>query len=314
VEGQGVRNLWKYMLFLALAVPAVYAYAASQGEIAKPRWLDHISVAINRSLAAQPQAEISSVDPIAAAKVDEDLDYRIAERTKSPEGWRAFLTAHPDGPHAQSARAELDQLAPLTTASAPTDAQSPDTGAADTTIPSGSGVSSPLPSTEPDAATVASDEICRGDEDRLQQLSNSPTSDGVIRLLIELRCEKLRPQLLLLAKRLDTAPAAPAGAAQDASSDPPPAEVAPKRAAAQAAKSRTESRHRARPDAASRASEPRRRADHDKAASLPPFFPALFGAQPRNQSSRQARSGAHGSLPTSSDGGASATSGGGGDR
>ena len=39
---------------------------------------------------------------------------------------------------------------------------------------------------------------------------DSPTSDGVIRLLIELRCEKLRPQLLSLAKRLeDKAPSAP---------------------------------------------------------------------------------------------------------
>jgi hypothetical protein len=92
-------NLSKYMLFLALAVPAMYAYAPpSFKEIAKPVWLADISVAINSSLAAKPQAEIPAVDPIAAAKVDEDLDYRIAERTKSTEGWRAFLAAHPDGP------------------------------------------------------------------------------------------------------------------------------------------------------------------------------------------------------------------------
>ena len=85
----------------------------------------------------------------------------------------------------------------------------------------------PLPSTGSEAATVASDEICRGDEDRLQRLSNSPTSDGVIRLLIELRCEKLRPQLLSLAKRLDDkAPAAPADAAQDAPASVPPGPVA----------------------------------------------------------------------------------------
>ena len=96
---------------------------------------------------------------------------------------------------------------------------------ADTTIPSGN-VPPPLPSTGSDA-TVASDDICRGDEDRLQRLSDSPTSDGVIRLLIELRCEKLRPQLLSLAKRLDDkAPAAPADAAQDASSSVLPGPVA----------------------------------------------------------------------------------------
>src|SRR6202008_4584749 len=156
-------NRWKYMLFLALAVPAIYAYEPpSLEEMAKPRWLDDISIAINRSRAAQPQAEISSVDPIAAAKVDEDLDYRIAERTNSTEGWGAFLAAHPDGPHAQSARAELDQLGRPRTPSAPTDPPVPDTGAADTKVPSAR-VSPPLPSPGSDTATLASDEVCKGD-------------------------------------------------------------------------------------------------------------------------------------------------------
>lgn len=275
------------MLFLALAVPAVYAYAAAQGEIAKPQWLDDVSVAINKSLAAQPQAEIPSVDPIAAANVDEDLDYRVAQRTASIEGWRAFLTTHPNGPHAQSARAELDKLAPSAPSSAQMAAQAPDSGAADTEIPSGN-MSPPLASTVPDTATLTSDEICRGDEDRLQQLSNSPTSDGVIRLLIELRCEKLRPEVLSLAKRVeDKVPAAPAEAAQDASSNPPPAPGASKDASTEAAKSRTPgSQHRARPRVASHSSEPRRHANHEKAASLPPFLLTLFGPQPRNQPSR----------------------------
>ena len=102
------------MLFLALAVPATYLYARpSLEEIAKLRWLDDISVMISKSLAyAKPKAEVPPVDPIAAANVDEDLDYRIAQRTKSTEGWRSFLTAHPGGSHAQFARAELDKLAP----------------------------------------------------------------------------------------------------------------------------------------------------------------------------------------------------------
>ena len=241
------------MLFLAFAVPAIYAYAASRGEIAKPRWLDAIGIAISHSLAAQPRAEVPSVDPRAAARVDEDLDYRIAERATSTEGWRAFLTAHPDGPHAQSARAELDRLAPPVTRSAPTGVQAPDIGAVDTKVPSAS-VSPPLPSSGSDAVAPAADEICRGDEDRLQRLSKNLTSDGVIRLLIELRCEKLRPQLLSLASRLeDRAQAAQADAAQDASSGPAPAEVAPKTASAQALKSRrSESQHRARPRLASR--------------------------------------------------------------
>jgi hypothetical protein len=283
---------WKYMLFLALAIPATYAYAPpSFREMAEPRWLADIRVAISTSLAAKPQAEVPPVDPTAAAKLDEDLDYRIAERTKSTEGWRAFLAAHPDGPHAQSARAELDTLAPPMTPAAPMAVQAPDTSAADTTIPSGN-VPPSLPSTGSDPAALASEESCRGDKDRLQRLSNSPTSDGVIRLLIELRCEKLRPQLLSVAKSLsDKAPTAPADAAQDASSNPPPASGASKDASIEAGKSRTSgSQHRARPGVASRTSEPKRHANPEKAASLPPFLLALFGAQPKNSTIRQTRS------------------------
>ena len=272
------------MLFLALAVPATYLYARpSLEEIARLRWLDDISVMISKSLAyAKPKAEVSPVDPIAAAKVDEDLDYRIAERTKSTEGWRAFLAAHPVGPHAQSAHAELDKLAPPMTPAAPTAAQAPDTGAADTTIPSGN-VPPPLPSTGSDAATVASDEICRGDEDRLQRLSDSPTSDGVIRLLIELRCEKLRPQLLSLAKRLDDkAPAAPADAAQDASSSVLPGPVASTPPLPPPRMRTNEPSKRLRSTLSSRGVELKRHATPRTAPNLPELLLAFFGGGPRN--------------------------------
>ena len=293
------------MLFLALAVPAIYAFApTSFKELAKPRWLTDISLVISTSFAAKPEAEIPAVDPIAAAKVDEDLDYRIAERTKSTEGWREFLAAHPDGAHAQSARAELDALAGPVAPSTPAVAQAPDAGAADAKLTVDS-IPPSLPAPKSNAATLASDEICRVDQDRLQQLSSSPTSDGVIRLLIELRCEKLRPLLLLLAKRLDAAPAVPVDAAQDGSSNSPATQGASKGASAQEARSRAESRHRVHAGVASHSSEPRRRANREKAANLPPFLLALFGEQSRNPSSRQARSGGrfgpHGASSTSGD-------------
>ena len=106
---------------LAVAVAVIYAYVPLTGDdIAKLRWLDDINVIVNKSLAsAKPEAGVSPVDPIAAANVDEDLDYRIAQRMKSPEGWRSFLAAHPAGPHAQSARAEIDKLVPAKTRPAP---------------------------------------------------------------------------------------------------------------------------------------------------------------------------------------------------
>jgi hypothetical protein len=286
-------NLSKYMLFLALAVPAMYAYAPpSFKEIAKPVWLADISVAINSSLAAKPQAEIPAVDPIAAAKVDEDLDYRIAERTKSTEGWRAFLAAHPDGPHAQSASAELDKLALPATPSAPTPALGID--AVDTKIPSGS-VSPPPPSSGSDAATLTSDEACSGDEDRLQRLSNSPTSDGVIRLLIELRCEKLRPQLLSLAKRLDDkAPAAPADAAQAPASSALPGPVVSTARLPPPRMRVNEPQTRTRSTLASRGAQPKRQANHWAAPNLPQLLSALFGGPRNSTGDRRTRTGAGG--------------------
>jgi len=290
------------MLFLALAIPTTYAFAPpSFREMAKPRWLADISVAIS----AKPQAEVPAVDPIAAAKVDEDLDYRIAERTKSTEGWRAFLAAHPDGPHAQSARAELDKVAPPMTPATPMAAQAPDTGAADTTIPSGN-VPPPLPSTGSDAATVASDEICRGDEDRLQRLSDSPTSDGVIRLLIELRCEKLRPQLLRLAERLDDkAPAAPADAAQDAAQDASssvlPGPVASTPPLPPPRMRTNEPSKRLRSTLSSRGVETKRHATRWTAPNLPELLLAFFGGGPRNSTGVRRTQAAGGS---SSSGGA----------
>ena len=59
-----------------------------------------------------PAAEKTLVDKTSSENLDEDLDYRIAAQTNSPADWRAFLETHPDGPHAQTARAELERLVP----------------------------------------------------------------------------------------------------------------------------------------------------------------------------------------------------------
>jgi hypothetical protein len=55
-------------------------------------------------------AEKTPVDKISSENLDEDLDYRVARQTKSLAGWRAFLEAHPDGPHSQAAQAEIERL------------------------------------------------------------------------------------------------------------------------------------------------------------------------------------------------------------
>ena len=86
----------KYAFGLALSLAVIYAYAPlSLEDFAKPRWLDDISVIVNKSLApAKPEVR---VDPIAAANVDEDLDYRIAQRMKSTEGCGAQVLGHSSG-------------------------------------------------------------------------------------------------------------------------------------------------------------------------------------------------------------------------
>jgi hypothetical protein len=62
--------------------------------------------------ALAPTPEKQPVDKVSSENVAEDLDYRIAQHTKSLAGWRAFLEAHPDGPHAQAAHAEIERLSP----------------------------------------------------------------------------------------------------------------------------------------------------------------------------------------------------------
>jgi hypothetical protein len=70
------------------------------------------SVALISTALMPVKPEAAPIDAVASAKVDEDLDYRIAKQTKSIDGWRAFLVAHPEGTHAPAARAELDKLQP----------------------------------------------------------------------------------------------------------------------------------------------------------------------------------------------------------
>src|SRR3984957_1152776 len=158
-KGGRVGIIRKYAFGLALALAVIYAYAPlSLEDFAKPRWLDDISVIVNKSLLpAKPEVRVSRIDPIAAANVDEDLDYRIAQRMKSTEGWRSFLAIHPAGPHAQSARAALDKLAPAEKPPAPAAAQASNGGSSDTKTPSD--LASPdRPSSRSENAP---DEICK---------------------------------------------------------------------------------------------------------------------------------------------------------
>ena len=69
-----------------------------------------IVVPVMTALAPAPEKLV--IDNVSSANVAEDLDFRMARHTDSPAGWRAFLEAHPDGPHAQAARAVIDGPSP----------------------------------------------------------------------------------------------------------------------------------------------------------------------------------------------------------
>ena len=78
--------------------------------------------------------------------------------------------------------------------------------------PSGTEVAPPTP-----------DEVCKRDEERLERLRNSPSSDEAARFANELGCETLRPQLLGLMQTLGSSAPAPAIAevSHGASADAP---------------------------------------------------------------------------------------------
>ena len=278
-----MRTIKKYAFVLVLMLAVIYVYSPLRLEdVAKVPWLDDINVILNKSLAyTRREAGTSPVDPIAAANVDEDLDYRIAQRTKSAEGWRSFLTVHPDGPHAQSVRAELGKLVPAGRSPVPAAAQAPwpvaaqasDVRSLDTKAPS-EAASLAQPSPPSEVAKLATEEVCKHDKNRLQWLSNSPTSDEAMRFLAELGCEKLRPELFRLTERLDY---------PDPSADVATQSRSPNVAQAGAASRRAiEPRNKPRWRVASRSPQPMRRPARWAAPSLPPILMAVFGETRRN--------------------------------
>ena len=104
---------FKYAFVLALGLAFGFCIHAPPNleEVAKLARLDEINVIINKAVARlKPQAAVLAVDPAAATRVTEDLDYRIAERIGSVEGWRSFLAVHGSGVHAQTATGEVDRL------------------------------------------------------------------------------------------------------------------------------------------------------------------------------------------------------------
>jgi hypothetical protein len=220
--GPGKPGLPKWLFAISLSGAVLSTYALS----------DVYTVVTSALVTTETKP---TVDAVAAANVAEDIDYRVAQRTKSLAGWRAFLETHQDGPHAQAAHAEIERLLPTpppqpdarvsgvyaqaaraevekavlaerasSPAAAPevSDGASPDAKAAREVVDRAT--------TGTEVAALTPDEICKRDGDRLERLRSRPKGDEAARFANELGCEKLRPQLLALMESLDHVPSAPA--------------------------------------------------------------------------------------------------------
>ncbi|HEY1782567.1 MAG TPA: hypothetical protein VGG79_19410 [Roseiarcus sp.] len=93
-----MRGLLKYAFVLALGA-AIGAYAFGSLNLEDPV-RDH-------SAGDAATGEIEPSPSVTPPSFDEELDYKVAREFGSLAGWRAFLAAHPNGPYAQSARAEV---------------------------------------------------------------------------------------------------------------------------------------------------------------------------------------------------------------
>jgi hypothetical protein len=95
-----VTRLLKYALVLALGI-AIGVYIV----LDRSRFEDNAA----DTAAQDPVTTHSEVvpPPTPASIEEEELEYTVANQLGSLEGWRAFLEAHPNGAHAQSAKAEI---------------------------------------------------------------------------------------------------------------------------------------------------------------------------------------------------------------
>jgi hypothetical protein len=103
---------FRYTIVLAVGLAAGLTAQGplSLDDFAKRAWLDEIESLVGKAF--RPEMAAIPIDQAGAASIDEELDYLIAQRIRSLEGWRSFLAAHGSGRYAQSAQEEVDKLLP----------------------------------------------------------------------------------------------------------------------------------------------------------------------------------------------------------
>lgn len=160
--------------------------------------LDRVDGLIDRTLVRmRPKAADIPVDPASAARIDEELDYRIAQQIGSLQAWRAFLDVHANGAHAQSAQAEIDKLLPAVTASQPVVAQVPEVASPGVQVQGEAARPAPA-SPGNEAGALPHDETCDLDGICPRRLGAGAESDGLARLAAEAGSQTFRPRFASL--------------------------------------------------------------------------------------------------------------------
>ena len=114
--------LLKYGLVLAsgLAIGSTVNNSGRLDQVAGFAQLDRLPGLLDDAVARlRPEAPRPAFDPAVAGRVDEELDYWVAKRIGTVEGWQAFLASHAGGAHVEAARAEFDRLSHPGAASVP---------------------------------------------------------------------------------------------------------------------------------------------------------------------------------------------------
>ena len=137
-----MRGLLKYAFLLALgAAIGAYIVLSLEDDVGSPAQRD----AVTAHLEFGPPATPASIE-------EEELEYTVAKRLASLEGWREFLAAQPNGAHAKSARAEVARR--LGAKSASTDGSAAMAALSPTDNEQGYGPSQPLGSLASNAQSV----------------------------------------------------------------------------------------------------------------------------------------------------------------
>jgi|SRR5271166_2176418 len=151
-------------------------------------------------------AAAAPVEPAAVVeRKDEELDYRIAQRMKSLQGWRTFLAAHESGRYADDVKAEIDKL--LAAENAQAKAATEATHAAPLVEASEGG---PYPAAKSDSehadqrsegtrvASLGLEDVCQRGAKRLLEVGRSPVDDETDGSISEPHCHQLQPEVLRL--------------------------------------------------------------------------------------------------------------------